>query len=104
MASNSARSTPTLAMTQRASLVRRGSDYFGMPGPAQFIVAAVLFGLLVVFNILSVLHQGFDTDEPQHLHVIWEWTRGLVQYRDVFDNHMPLFNLIFAPIAGLIGE
>jgi len=36
--------------------------------------------------------------------VIWEWTRGFVQYRDVFDNHMPLFHLAFAPIIGLIGE
>jgi len=27
-----------------------------------------------------------------------------VQYRDLFDNHMPLFHLLFAPIFGLIGD
>jgi hypothetical protein len=38
------------------------------------------------------------------LHVIWAWARGLVQYRDVFDNHMPLFQILFAPIFALVGE
>src|SRR5438477_8839 len=32
------------------------------------------------------------------------WARGFVQYRDVFDNHMPLFQIMFAPIFGLIGD
>jgi dolichyl-phosphate-mannose-protein mannosyltransferase len=36
--------------------------------------------------------------------VIWAWARGFVQYRDVFDNHMPLFQIMFAPIFGLIGD
>jgi len=75
-----------------------------MPSAAEFIAAATLFVILVVANVLNVLHHGFDSDEPYHVHVIWSWTRGLVQYRDVFDNHMPLFHLMFAPIAGLIGE
>src|SRR5207244_11835914 len=60
--------------------------------------------ILVAANILNVLHHEFDSDEPYHVHVIWSWTRGLVQYRDVFDNHMPLMHLAFAPIVGLIGE
>src|SRR5262249_5609369 len=38
------------------------------------------------------------------LHVVWGWTRGLLQYRDVFDNHMPLFHALFAPLLWLIGE
>ena len=29
---------------------------------------------------------------------------GLVQYRDLFDNHMPLFQIMLAPIFGLIGD
>lgn len=45
-----------------------------------------------------------NTDEPQHLHVAWGWTQGLVQYRDVFDNHAPLFHLLAAPLIGLCGE
>ena len=87
-----------------SSFARRGAEYFGMSGTAEFISATLLFAVLIVLNLLSILRQGFDSDEPQHLHVIWAWTRGLVQYRDVFDNHMPLFHLLFAPIFGLIGE
>ena len=46
----------------------------------------------------------FDSDESQHMHVIWAWARGFVQYRDVFDNHMPFFQIMFAPIFGLVGD
>ena len=46
----------------------------------------------------------FDSDEQQHLHVAWGWTAGLVQYRDLFDNHAPLFHLLTAPILALVGE
>src|ERR1700736_368274 len=98
------RSTSTLAVTQRVALVRRGADFFGMSGASEFISAALLFAVLIAVNLLSILHQSFDSDEPQHLHVVWAWTRGLVQYRDVFDNHMPLFHILFAPVFGLIGE
>jgi hypothetical protein len=87
-----------------SSLARRGSDCFGMSGASEFISAALLFAVLIAVNLLSILHLGFDSDEPQHLHVLWAWTRALVQYRDVFDNHMPLFHILFAPVFGLIGE
>lgn len=33
----------------------------------------------------------------------WAWTRGLVQYRDLFDNHTSLFHLLTAPLAALVG-
>lgn len=46
----------------------------------------------------------FHNDEPQHLHVVWGWATGRMQYRDVFDNHMPLFHILFAPIYLLFGE
>src|SRR5438034_10337876 len=36
--------------------------------------------------------------------VIWAWARRFVQYRDIFDNHMPLFQIMFAPIFVLIGD
>ena len=51
-----------------------------------------------------MVQSRFDTDESQHMHVIWAWARGFIQYRDVFDNHMPLFQIMFAPIFGLIGD
>lgn len=46
----------------------------------------------------------FDSDEPQHLHVAWGWTAGLLQYRDLFDNHAPLFHILTAPILKALGE
>jgi dolichyl-phosphate-mannose-protein mannosyltransferase len=46
---------------------------------------------------------GLDSDEPQPLHVVWAWTRGLIPYRDVFDNHMPVFQALSAPLFHLLG-
>lgn len=51
-----------------------------------------------------VLAFRVDSDEPQHLHVAWAWTRGLVQYRDVFDNHLPLLHVLFAPLMAFVPE
>lgn len=75
-----------------------------MPETGEFLLAVALSALLLTLRITNLLHQRFDSDEPQHLHVIWSWTQGLIQYRDVFDNHMPLFHIMLAPITGLIGE
>src|SRR5438132_6964967 len=94
--------TPTTL--QHISLARRGATYFEMSGPSEFIAAAVLFALMIVIRVVNILHYRFDSDEPQHLHVIWGWARGFVQYRDLFDNHMPLFHMMFAPIFGFIGD
>jgi hypothetical protein len=58
----------------------------------------------LVFRGLAFFRYRFDSDEPQHLHVAWGWTAGLVQYRDLFDNHAPLFHLLSAPLLGLVGE
>ena len=96
------RLTPTTL--QHISLARRGATYFEMSGPGEFIAAAVLFALMIVIRVVNILHYRFDSDEPQHLHVIWAWARGFVQYRDLFDNHMPLFHMMFAPIFGFIGD
>ena len=85
------------------SWVTRGANHFGMPR-REFIAAASLFALMIAFKMLNMMRYRFDSDEPQHLHVIWAWARGFVQYRDVFDNHMPLFQIMFAPIFGLIGD
>ena len=90
--------------TRRVSIARRGAAYFEMSGPVEFIVAAVLFALMILIRVIHITRYAFDSDESQHLHVIWGWAHGLVQYRDLFDNHMPLFHLLFAPIFGLIGD
>lgn len=58
----------------------------------------------LVLRVLASLHYRFDSDEQQHLHVAWGWTAGLVQYRDLFDNHAPLFHMLMAPLLALFGE
>src|SRR5207248_10919479 len=92
------------ASSRGRSTPQRGADYFGMAGPAEFVAAASLFALMIALKLVNITRYRFDSDESQHMHVIWAWARGFVQYRDVFDNHMPLFQIMFAPIFGLIGD
>src|ERR1700694_874887 len=89
--------------SRAVSLTERGAKYFGM-SRVEFIAAVVLFALMIVFKAVNMLRYRFDSDESQHMHVVWAWARGFVQYRDIFDNHMPLFQILFAPIFGLIGD
>jgi len=104
MALESTISTSQPASSGCRSLAQRGADYFGMSGSAEFMAAAGLFALMVVLKLVNITRYRFDSDESQHMHVIWAWARGFVQYRDVFDNHMPLFQITLAPIFGLIGD
>lgn len=66
-----------------------------------FRFAIVLF---VASRVVLAWLQATNSDEPQHAHVAWAWAHGLVQYRDVFDNHTPLFHLVGAPLIALIGQ
>ncbi len=67
------------------------------------IVVALLMATLFL-RLLCAWHYRIDSDEPQHLHVAWGWAHGLVQYRDVFDNHAPLFHILCAPLVRMLGE
>src|SRR6185503_7401017 len=60
--------------------------------------------LLLALRIYCALTLAMNSDEPQHLHVVWAWTQGLLPYRDVFDNHSPLFQLLCAPLLAWLGE
>jgi len=73
-------------------------------GAVEAWTAAALLTAQLAMRTAYALRQGIDTDEPQHLHVAWAWTRGLVPYRDVFDNHAPLFHLTMAPLVAALGE
>ena len=64
----------------------------------------VLLLLILAFKICYVYVLSINSDEPQHLHVAWGWTQGMVQYRDYFDNHTPLFHMAMAPLVGWLGE
>ena len=72
--------------------------------PGSRAVAAILVVSGVLLRLLYVLHHPVNSDEPQHLHVTWAWTHGLLPYRDVFDNHSPLFSMLMAPVLALVGE
>jgi hypothetical protein len=100
-----AATTTTLASPSGGrALTRRIADYFGLSYPHEFTSAVSLFIALIFLRVITVTHDKFAIDESQHLHVIWGWARGFVQYRDLADNHMPLFQLLFAPIYKLIGD
>jgi dolichyl-phosphate-mannose-protein mannosyltransferase len=63
----------------------------------------LICGATLVLRVVYCFHHEIDSDEPQHLHVAWGWSQGLLQYRDLFDNHAPLFHLLTAPLVALIG-
>ncbi len=68
------------------------------------IALTTLATLSVALRAFLYFRYRFDSDEPQHLHVAWGWTVGLVQYRDTFDNHAPLFHMLSAPLLRVLGE
>jgi uncharacterized membrane protein len=68
------------------------------------VIAGALLMAALVLRIAYVSRYRINTDEPQHLHVVWAWTQGLLPYRDVFDNHAPLFHVLLAPVAAALGE
>ena len=65
---------------------------------------AGLFLVLLGLRVLYACNMSFNSDEPQHLHVVWAWANGLLPYRDIFDNHTPLFHILCAPVFRLFGE
>jgi Dolichyl-phosphate-mannose-protein mannosyltransferase len=80
----------------------RERDLIAAPRERGFALA--LLGVAVALRLLGVWEYRFNSDEPQHAHVVWGWTRGLIQYRDFFDNHTPLFHMLWAPLLAAFGE
>jgi LmbE family N-acetylglucosaminyl deacetylase len=70
----------------------------------QIWIFRLAIAAFVVSRLILAWQQPIDSDEPQHAHVAWAWAHGFVQYRDVFDNHTPLFHLLSTPLAALIGD
>ena len=70
----------------------------------EAIVAACIFTLILVLHWFYLNRFRWDSDEPQHLHVVWAWAKGLLPYRDVFDNHSPLFHWLCSPVFVWLGE
>ena len=76
----------------------------GLTTPAERRCILTLLALALVLRVRYAFIYRIDSDEPQHLHVVWAWATGLLQYRDVFDNHAPLFHVLCAPFFRLFGE
>ena len=68
------------------------------------VVSLSLIATAVAVRVGLIFRYRFDSDEPQHMHVAWGWAHGLAQYRDVFDNHMPLFHLLSSPLFAATGD
>jgi hypothetical protein len=65
----------------------------------------LIFGLLALaLRAVAILRYRIDSDEPQHLHTAWMWSRGLIGYRDFYDNHTPLFHILLSPLLGAARE
>jgi len=60
--------------------------------------------LLLVLRLAWLNAYTFNSDEAQHAHVAWAWTQGLLPYRDVFDNHGPLFGWLHSPLLKLLDD
>ena len=71
---------------------------------AEWIVLALALIALAVLRWFSVTSHRWNSDESQHLHVVWAWTVGKLQYLDIFDNHTPLFHILNAPLLKWLGE
>ena len=71
---------------------------------ARDAVLAAIAASAAMLRIALIFRYRIDSDETQHLHVVWGYTRGLLQYRDLFDNHMPLFHIASIPLLLMTGE
>ena len=60
----------------------------------------------VLLRVAFWAHWRLDFDETQALHAAYSVAKGLVPYRDFWENHTPLFYYFFAPLfaAGVPGE
>lgn len=76
-----------------------------LPPPGFERTAFLLLAALVLaLRLVAIFLHHLDSDEAQHAHVVWGWATGHLQYRDIFDNHMPLFQMAYAPLMAILGE
>jgi len=92
-----------------AGAYRRETTLAGpTPAPSAISIveiwlAAALLGVGLLLRFPYIWHFRIDSDEPQHLHTVWVWAQGQLPYRDLFDNHAPLFQALSAPLFHLLG-
>jgi len=91
---------PSTSIQQNTHVVTREHAL----GIAETWAAGIALAGLIALHVVYAFVYRVDSDEPQHLHVVWGWAHGLVQYRDLFDNHSPLFQMTCAPLMWALGE
>ena len=79
-------------------------DPAGKISRLEWGIAAVALLVLLVFRWFYVRSDIWNSDEPQHLHVVWSWANGYIPYKDFFDNHTPLFHILSVPLFHALGE
>src|SRR5438067_3510180 len=92
--------SPTMQLAEARSQSERADAVTKIERAAVAVIVVALIALRIAYAFVYRL----DSDEPQHLHVVWGWANGLLQYRDLFDNHAPLFQMLCAPLFKMFGE
>ena len=95
---------PDERMFSKARIPRQSTNTLSKISSPEFAWALGFLFAGFLLRIGYIFFYSFDTDEPQHLHVVWSVANGCLQYRDVFDNHTPLFQSLFAPVVYLFGD
>lgn len=80
----------------------RAVHFRGPSGRSVMRWGGVLF--LLGLRLLWLSAYPLNSDEPQHAHVAWSLAQGAMAYRDVFDNHGPLFSTMYAALLQVVGE
>ncbi len=100
MSEQSDSTTPPPQQTAAFPQLRPRREY----ARGERVVAVALLAVGVATWIYRARFARFDTDEAQHLHVVWGWAHGMLPYRDFFDNHVPLFHVLCVPFYLLMGD
>jgi hypothetical protein len=76
------------------------SDYLASSSRRRslFLVLLCLFLFALVLRVALTLNREVDIDEFQHLHSAWLLSQHYVLYRDVWENHPPLFYYLLLPL------
>ena len=76
------------------------SDYLASSSRRRslFLLLLCLFLFALVLRVALTLNREVDIDEFQHLHSAWMVSQHYVLYRDVWENHTPLFYYLLLPL------
>lgn len=63
---------------------------------SKFIAYVLILFFLInlIFIVFTLQNQYFDSDEGQHMHIMWNMAAGETLYVDFFEHHGPLYPII----------